>query len=190
MKIIRYRLMATFLIAITTLLVGCASTRTYRPLPVNPGASVTINTQFEALPNASRVYFQNGAHVGKGNRDQWRTYCELFVYNPDKGADYLASVRPGKFNVTQVSSEYETVERSNSPQQPWLVASLRMDGHDRGPPSYYLFKVEMNLQSSEQADVRSLNCYVKASLRGDYYPTLSEIRTALGSLIEINLVPV
>jgi hypothetical protein len=44
----------------------------------------------------------------------------------------------------------------------------------------------MQLTSPDQPDVRSLNCFKKwATPRANQYPTLAEIRQALGNLIEL-----
>jgi hypothetical protein len=44
----------------------------------------------------------------------------------------------------------------------------------------------MQLTSPDQPDVRSLNCFKKWAVpRAKQYPTLAEIRQALGNLIEL-----
>ena len=110
------------------------------------------------------------------NLDKWTTYCRLFVYNRDKKADYITAVLPGNFEVTRVIVKYVS---SNYPvaSRYWRVRDI---------PAYYLYQVRMQLTSPDQPDIRSLNCFKKwATPRAKQYPTLAEIRQALGNLIEL-----
>jgi len=63
------------------------------------------------------------------------------------------------------------------------MASLEWQGIDL--PSYILYRTDMRLNSIEQPDVRFLSCYQKASIYGDYFPKLGEMRQALGEVIQI-----
>lgn len=172
-------------LVLALLATACAARQNYASLPLNPGAWVQINTHLDSLPNASRVYFQDGMRVTSGNRDQWRTFCELYVYDAQQNASYLTSVHAGEFKVIHVGTRYEVVDNSSQPFLAHQLAALQW--HDHDPPSYVMYKTAMRLQSADQPQVQSLNCYVKASNRGNYYPDLGEIREALGSLIEIRL---
>ena len=165
-----------FTIFLLLLVAGCASTRTPIVPPVNPGFRVQVNAQFDALPNATRLQFQGGELIPQGNLDKWTTYCRLFVYNRNRKADYVTAVLPGNFEVTRVevkyvSSNYTFASRS------WRV---------RDVPAYWVYQVLMQLTSPDQPDVRSLNCFKKWAVpRANQYPTLAEIRQALGNLIEL-----
>jgi hypothetical protein len=56
----------------------------------------------------------------------------------------------------------------------------------RDQPAYYLYQVSMPLTSPEQPELRSLDCYRKwATPRANQYPTLAEIRAALGEYLEL-----
>lgn len=173
-----WKLLPGLIIAI--LVVGCASTRTPYIPPVDTNYRVRINTQFESLPNATRINFQGGERIRQGNLDKWTTYCKLFVYNGNREADYVTSVSPGEFEIVKVDIRYDSVDSLN---RPWGYASL--DWERRDPPAFYLYKIGMRLTSADQPDVVSLNCYKKWGTRGRHYPTLTEIRQALGGLIEI-----
>ena len=161
------------------LVAGCAARTPITP-PINVGSRVQINVEFDALPNATRIQFQGGKRIQHGNLDKWTTYCRLFVYNPNQQADYFAAVLPGSFEVTRVEVKYNS---SDSP--PGIYYSGLYWGV-REIPAYYVYHVNMQLTSPDQPDVRSLNCHKKWSTpRANQYPTLVEIRQALGDLIEI-----
>lgn len=182
------------LIFLAAFIAGCASSRTPIVPPVDTGFTVQINQQFDALPNYTRIYFQQGIRLPYKALDRWSTYCRLHVYNPDKKADYMTAVFPGRFTVDRVRNRYEIA--MNKHDDSGLYASVGFGfsiyhspsglyRHRDGPPSYYLYRVEMKLSSLEQPDVQTLICSRKWGTRGNYYPTLAEIRLALGDIIEI-----
>jgi hypothetical protein len=162
------------------LLVAGCSARTPIVQPVNPGFRVQVNAQFDALPNATRLQFQGGELIQQGNLDKWTTYCRLFVYNRNQKADYVTAVLPGSLEVTRVVVKY------NSSDSPPGTSYVVLNRGVRDLPSYYVYQVLMQLTSPDQPDIKSLNCYKKwATPRANQYPTLAEIRQALGDLIEI-----
>ena len=134
------------------LVAGCASTRALIVPPVNPGFRVQINSQFDALPNATRLQFQGGELIQQGNLDKWTTYCRLFVYNRNQKADYVTAVLPGTLEVTSVEVKYNS---SDSPRRDFYAGLV---WGVRDLPSYYVYHVRMHLSSPDQPDIRSLNC--------------------------------
>jgi len=161
------------------LMAGCVARPPIAP-PVNIGSRIHVNAQFDALPNATRIQFQGGKRIQQGNLDKWTTYCRLFVYNRNQQADYVTAVLPGSFEVTRVEVKYNSSDSFASDSYAgftWRVRDL---------PAYYVYHVNMQLTSPDQPDIRSLNCHKKWSTpRANQYPTLVEIRQALGDLIEI-----
>ncbi len=181
-------------IFLAAFIAGCASTRTPVAPPVDTGFTIQINQQFDALPNYTRIYFQQGMQLPSKALDRWMTYCRLHVYNPDKKADYMTAVFPGRFTVDRVRNRYEVTENKHDGSD--LYASVGFGfsiyypssglyRYRDGPPSYYLYRVEMKLSSPEQPDVQALICSRKWGTSGNYYPTLKEIRLALGDIIEV-----
>jgi len=161
------------------LMVGCSARTPIEP-PVNVGFGLQVNAQFDALPNGTRIDFQGGQRIQQGNLDKWTTYCRLYVYNHNQKADYVTAVSPGSFEVTRVEVKYNS---SDSPPGFYYTGLKR---GIREVPAYYVYQVLMQLSSPDQPDIKSLNCYKKWSTpRANQYPTLTEIRQALGNLIEI-----
>jgi hypothetical protein len=178
-----------FTIFLLLLMAGCSG-RTPTVPPVSHSATVQINQGYDSLPNYSRIYFQGGKQIAKTELDRWTTYCRLHVYNPDMKADYVTSVTAGKFEVVNVRNQLEVVGNSYSdpdfyatPGSGFSVSKASWGGDwfmDR-MPGYYLYRVNMKLVSPDQPDVQSLICSGKWGTYGDYYPTLGEIRQALGN---------
>ena len=86
------------------------------------------------------------------------------------------TVLPGRFSIVNV-------RQSDNFLNLGFIHSAGYQGLNA--PSNVTYKVEMRLQSVEQPDVRSLICEKRVDAYGRYFPTNSEIRTALGDLIEI-----
>ena len=182
------------ILAIALLTTGCKALHAPIMPVVNAGASVQINAQFDALPNYTRLYFQDGMRVTQKAVDKWSVYCRLHVFNRNQGADYLTSVAPGNFRISSVQNRVQSSEAGFAGSGSYISTGLAIssqrnamspDWEHEGPPSYYLYRVEMRLDSADQPDVKTLTCSRKWSTRGYYFPTLVEIGQALGDLIEI-----
>lgn len=159
---------------------GCAGAGKYVDLPmVAPTSVVQINQQLEIPPELARVYIQNGVQVSKKGLDKWLTYCSVLMQKVNTPGEPLQTVSPGKFEVTEVR-EYNDYRYS-----PRIYASLTLVSRD--PPSNVIYSVDMRLQSQQQPGVRSLICVKHVDAYGRYYPTLAEMRVALGDAIEINM---
>ena len=180
------------ILLLSSLLSACSTTG--KPVAaVDNGYRVAVKQAWEALPNYSRIYFQGGQQAPYQSLDQWVTYCSLYLFNRDRQADYLTAVTEGEFAIKQVNIYRKSSE--SSPGINGLFASLGFDLHKTsasgpdwerdGPPSYYLYEVEMKLSSADQPDLKSLSCAKKWNVRGNYYPTLLEMQRALGEQVTL-----
>jgi len=160
---------------------GCAGTTSkYADEPrVAPTSVVQINQQLEIPPEMARVYIQNGIHTGKRSLDKWLTYCSVLMQEVNIPGEPLQTVAPGKFEITEVR-EYNDWHYS-----PRIFASMTLVRLD--PPSNVIYSVDMRLKSQQQPGVRSLICVKHVDAYGRFYPTLAEMRVALGDAIEINM---
>ncbi|MEM7564593.1 MAG: hypothetical protein AAF353_16325, partial [Pseudomonadota bacterium] len=99
----------------------------------------------------------------------------------------------GSIPITRVSNQRQSshqVHNASGLQFASLggLGNFRHYSAGRGhfdPPSYYLYRVKMQLGSDQQPDLQTLTCSKKWATRGDYYPTLEEIRGALGDSITL-----
>ena len=184
-----------FLFSASLLASGCAArVAPYNP-PIESGYRVQINRGYDAVPNHARLYFQHGRQVDEKNLDRWSTYCRLHVFDRSKNADYPISVTPDTFDIASVKLRYQSSEYPYYGIQAGdtlvgfgLIGHRASPEYERkrdGPPAYFLYRVEMRLGSSAQPEVQSLTCSRKWNTRGAYYPTLDDIREALGDIIEI-----
>ena len=175
------RLVITFLAA---MLAACSTTGTPISEPIGRGSVLRLQQPFADLANGSHVDFQHGRRIAPGNLDRWTTYCRLYVYDPTRGAEHRISLGPGEFKVIEVEMNY------SSSDFPGMVGPGfgHMSWAVRTAPAYYLYKFGMRISSPDQPEARSLDCYKKwGTPRANQYPTLDEIRAALGDLIKVEL---
>lgn len=185
---LKLRLKPVLLIFAVVLITGCAGKKYAVVPPVNTAYNLQVNQSFEQLPNYTRIYFQQGNRVIQGNLDRWTTYCRLHVYNKTQQADYLTAVEKGIFGVSEVSIYRQSSRYVNG----WNIYASNANGfglYSQGVdlPSYYLYRVELKLDSTDQPDVQTLICSKKWATRGNYYPSLAEIREALGDIVELKM---
>ena len=159
----------TSLVAGLILSSGCASLSSQSP--VDQVSVVQINTQLQIPSRKARVYIQNGMQPTKKDIDKWNTFCSVLMQKLHSTGEPLLTVSPGRFDVIKVrkTSEFYADRYLNQTQ--------RLDEH--------IYKIDMRLKSDAQSDVRSLICAKHFAGIGSEYPTLEEIRTALGDSVKI-----
>ena len=174
------------IVAVTGIIVisGCGASfknNTVKP-SVSPAAIVQVNQQLEIPNGKARVYIQDGAIIAYRKKDEWSTYCNLFMQLKHASGESKLSVLPGQFKITKV---IESEDGHGTGQT--YVASLEWVMADRS--INVIYGVEMRLSSADQPGVRALICEKRSDNMGvlsiHNYPTLAEIKTALGDTIEI-----
>lgn len=163
------------------LISGCSVTspRYSSSPPVSSASIVQINQQLEIPNKKARVYIQDGTLTAKRDLDPWSIYCSVLMQKLHRGGEPKLTVSPGQFEIIKVR-EYK--EQQYFPGN--FVASI---GEWQYVPPIVIFRLEMRLKLAEQPDVRSLICAKQVESYGRHYPTLAEIKIALGNAIEIKM---
>ena len=163
------------------LISGCSvtSSRYSSNPPVSSASIVQINQQLEIPNEKARVYIQGGTVTAKRDLDPWSIYCSVLMQKVHRGGEPKLTVTPGQFEIIKVR-EYK--EQQYFPGN--FVASI--GGSEYSPP-VVIFRLDMRLKLAEQPDVRSLICAKQVEGYGRHYPTLAEIKIALGNAIEIKM---
>jgi len=154
----------TSLVAGLILSSGCASLSS--PSPVDQVSVVQINTQLEIPSGKARVFIQNGVQPTKKNIDKWSTFCSVLMQKLHSKGEPPLTVSPGRFDIIKLRKTSEFYADF------YLNQTQRFDEH--------IYKIDMRLKSDAQPDVRSLICAKHFAGIGSEYPTLEEIRSALG----------
>jgi len=172
------------LIVLVIFLTACASgtySKTSKRPAVKPGSYVQINHEYQ-IPNVfARIYFRNGKQTLKGDIDRFTPHCYILTHDIRQAGQPQQMIFPGRFYVTKVIESNDHFGGRTT----YAALAFGMFGGPDGP-SNVDYQLEMRLSSSEQPGVRALIC-VKNST--DYldrrYPSLSEIKIALGDLVTI-----
>jgi len=175
------------IVAVTGLIVisGCGASfknNMVRP-SVSPVAIVQVNQQLEIPNRKARVYIQDGAVTTWRKKDEWSTYCSVLMRQKRASGEPKQSVSPGQFEIIKVIEydDYLGSRRTYVASLGWII-----DAKMERRPVHVVFGLEMRLSSAEQPGVRALICEKRSNNVGLYnYPTLEEIRIALGNTIEI-----
>jgi len=175
------------IVAVTGIIVisGCGASfknNTVRP-SVSPATIVQVNQQLEIPNRKARVYIQDGAVITYRKKERWGTYCSLLMQQKHASGEPKLSVLPGQFKITKVieSEDGSGTGRTYVASLGWII-----DVGDNRSAQHVIFGIEMRLSSAEQPGVRALICQKRANNRGpNNFPTLEEIRIALGDTIEI-----
>ena len=175
------RLVSTLLIALA--LAACAATP--YPLPLDTDHRLEILRALGAVSNNTRIHFQNGARVDADDIDKWTTSCALQVLDPTRGAEYRPAIEVGEFSISSVQIRYHASEGPLYFPTRGFSFGLGRDPDDAGPPDYYVYTVILRLASPDQPAVRSLTCRRKWAVRGNHFPTLADMRRALGDAITL-----
>lgn len=144
---------------------------------VTPASIVIVNQHLEIPDRKARVYVQNGAITAKRDLDPWSIYCSVLMQKLHSAGDPKLSVSPGQFEIFKVRENYEHQDFAGN-----FVASA---GEWNFVPPIVIFRIEMRLNSVLQPDVRSLICAKQVESYARHYPTIAEMRAALGDTIEI-----
>jgi len=170
---------ASFIAILMTLIGACSSYDFSNRIAVLPNSIVQINAPLEIPAGEARVYIQNGKAIARrGGLDSFSTYCSVLMQDLHVPGEPVLTVSPGRFDVREVRQFNDRFSDSII-----LVASTRWVGE--GQPSNTFFTLEMRLRSAQQPDVRSLICVKESGFRGRHYPSIEEIRIALGDAVTI-----
>jgi hypothetical protein len=175
------------IIALATLLGGCASGRPYGPdspyfdYPLN--MHIALLRPLEIEPGNATARLQHGRVVARNGVNEYDPYCILEL---DTVAVAPQQVRPDEFRVTRFQRRIQ--DHAGMP----VAASGRLFAlfDDDGGPSQAYYISEFRLRSERQPAVRALTCQSDQNAAGiaiRRHLTLAEMREALGDWFRLDL---
>lgn len=186
-------------IAANALLAGCAihdpkdPASRYYDIPET--VVVVIAEKITIPPGTAHAKLQDGQAIAHDRLRRYEPFCEIEVNDV---VDTVQSIRTGRFAVSRVQRQ----QQWGTLAPPVLLAANSLDGTamaggrigigigslDDGGAPLVLYTVHLRLKSDEQPNVRELRCAAGwGLLPGAAYPTLAEMRLALGPLIRIEI---
>jgi hypothetical protein len=194
----------TLAICSVLLLGGCTippvSDPASRYYDIPTGSSIKVRQDIEIPLGWARAHLQGGRVVAMAALRRYEPYCEIEVN--DVSATPRQVVRAGSFTVMRVWRDQELGAAASGVK---LAAHLADSGignrvdfgvgirlgeadRDGGASQLVLNVVRLSLNSPEQTQVRELRCTAGWADRVlAVYPTVAEMRGALGELAEIEI---
>lgn len=177
--------------ACTTPPVGDPASRYY---DIPTGSTFTVRQDIEIPPGWARAHLQGGRVVAKAALRRYEPYCEIEVN--DVSATPRQVVRAGAFTIQRAWREQElgAVDRgiklaASGATRFDVVAALLLGESGRDGGSLLVLNlVRLALSSLAQPQVRELRCAAGwADQALALYPTVAEMRGALGELAGIEI---
>jgi len=153
------------------------SSQFYR-LPV--GTAVVVNQDLTVPAGNARVFLQRGKVIAKNRLAVYQPHCN---FEQRTVSDGTAVIKADAFKVTAVSVGDDLVVQSHA----MVYVSLSMN-EDRDGASMINRYVRYSLASPRQPQVMYLTCHggFQMPFQAEY-PSLIDIRSALGGLVTIQL---
>ena len=169
-------------LAILLLLAGCSQSAIRNsgdPLAfLAAGSQVQLTRDLEIAAGETRVFFQRGKAIAKGELDYYHPSCNLEVWELQQ---QVRKVSKDLFVLGKLTTGSTSVVSLGTTQ----LADTRLGGtlfRDRGPSIHRFLRVEMH--SDGQPDVMRLTCH---GAWADYHdarlPSEVEIKLALGDIM-------
>jgi len=165
---------------ILALLTGANSTAVFsasdRELP-KAGSVWILRGELVIPPDSAHVTIQNSRATAWTAINRHKAYCQLEVM---ARLDAPQTVQPDRFLITRSYQNYRTVET-----KPGFIRVRKVNDGDSGP-AFAIFETVFVLKSARQPQVRWLTCarWDDVALGRDL--TLSEIRSTVGSIFELD----
>lgn len=140
------------------------------------GSTLRLNQAITIPPNLARRFFQNGQPTLEKNLNIYYPYCSILM---NTLVDYERTIKPTTFKIYQVQDDEELAQRfiyyaSNvltTPEGPTII----------GYATYYF------LRSTDEPDVRSLECLQWDDPYNVRYLSINQVRSALGDYFTLEL---
>lgn len=182
------KLSALIGLAAGVLLAACAAVGPDGPaarhFEIPTTASVVVR-QAIVIPGGSAHAILQGAPVTRGELRRYEPYCEIELNDVHESEQ---AVRPGRFAITRVVRESLWAADDVPGRLTALAAAVKVDCCGSTDAPYVLKGVRLRLHASEQPNVRELRCMAGWALAPvSLYPTVVEMREALGSFVAIEM---
>jgi hypothetical protein len=140
------------------------------------GSKLTLNQEIAIPPDRASIFFQYGKIVPPAVLDQWKPNCKLELRKVSPKGQII---KPDEFIITKSRLD------SDASWAPIYVADIGIRSGAGTSPSNYGY--HFFLKSNVQSQVRFLTCAQWWLPTDARYPTIREIRTALGDIFTLQL---
>lgn len=145
---------------------------------VPEGSKLSLNKPVTIIRNTARTFFQNGLITKEKNLNIYYPHCSITV---NTLTNHDRTLKPTSFVIYKVEDHEEHAKRYI------MYASIRNFSHNDGPSiigqaSYYYLK------STDEPDVRTLECVQWGDPFSVEYVSISDINATLGDYFTLNII--
>jgi len=149
---------------------------------VTPGSSIVLHQMLTVPKGQARVFLQAGKVVVKTRLNQYHPHCNFEVRSVSDGN---LRIEPASFLVTDVATGEEEVVMGPSVLRPAVQRVSFETADDSNMISLY---VRHRLHSPHQPQVMRLTCHGGFAEPNEAdYPSVSDVRRALGNIATVQL---
>jgi hypothetical protein len=140
------------------------------------GSKLILNKEITIPANLARRFFQDGKPMKKNDIDIYYPYCSILM---NTLVDYERTIKPTVFEI------YKVIDDEDYSQRPVYLASNFLTSIDGptiiGYASYYY------LRSTEDSDVRTLECAQWNDPFNIEYLSINEVKKSLGDYFTLQI---
>lgn len=150
------------------------------------GTVIELNQPLTFSPGSSRVYIQDGAISNRRGVDDYRPWCQFYLYESKEDMKHPRTIVPDRFTITGAAQNVEFVQL-----EPIAVAAVGI-----GVGSSYMFAqdeagaqtlaTKMKLSSSKQPQVQELMCATTDDVRRQNFVSVNKIQVTLGDIATLH----
>lgn len=150
---------------------------------IQPGSKIILHQTLTVPPGHARVFMQGGEVVAKVRLNQYLPHCNFETHSVSDGT---LRIEADTFLVTNT---YEGEEEVVFRNRPLRYVAWSWNGKDYNDPGMINLLVHHDLNSPNQPQVMRLTCHAGLTeIWEAHYPSISDIRHAMGSIATLELV--
>ncbi len=152
------------------------------------GSIVELNQTLTFSPGSSRVYIQNGTVSNRRGIDDYRPWCQFYLYESKDELKHSRTIEPDRFTITRASQNVGYVQAT-----PFDVAAVGIGAgfgsslmYARDEMGAQTLATTMRLKSEKQPQVHELICAVSDDVRRENFVSVNKIQATLGNVATLH----
>jgi len=149
------------------------------------GTIIELKQGLTFSPGSSRVYIQDGEVSNRRGIDDYRPWCQFYLYESKDDMKHRRTIEPDQFTVINASQRVDYV----------LAKPLEVAAVGFGSPYMYArdeagaqtLATTMKLKSAKQPQVHELKCAVSDDMRRENFVSVNKIQATLGEIAHLQL---
>ncbi len=149
------------------------------------GTVIELKQPLTFSPGSSRIYIQDGVISSRRGVDDYRPWCQFYLYESKEDMKHARTIQPDQFTVVRASQNVKYVQF-----KPVDVAAVGIGSpymFAQGEVGAQTLATTMKLTSSKQPQVQELICATSDDARRQNFVSVNKIQATLGDIAELHL---